>query len=80
MINHNALHVPVFRSAALQKLLQLALSGAYGQPSSIYHPAHNRSHHRHTGTRADLMRPQNMRWDAGDLIECWFLMVFAAVV
>jgi len=62
VITHNALHVPVFHSMALQKLFQLLLTAAYGQPCSIYQPAHNRSHHRHTGTRQDLMRPTKLQY------------------
>ena len=69
MITHNALHVPAFNYAAPQLALQCLLTVAYGQPVSVYLPIHNRSHHRHTGTRADLMRPQKMphRWNALNL-------------
>lgn len=65
VITHNALHVPVFHSVALQKVFQLLLTVAYGQPCSVYQPAHNRSHHRHTGTRQDLMRSTKLqyRWN-----------------
>ena len=69
VITHNALHVPAFNYAAPQLALQCLLTVAYGQPVSVYLPVHNRSHHRHTGTRADLMRPQKMphRWNALNL-------------
>jgi len=63
VISHNALHVPVFHSSKLQKLFQLALTGAYGQPVSVYQPGHNRSHHRHTGTRQDLMRSTKLQYE-----------------
>ena len=62
MIAHNALHVPVFNSPVLQRVFQMALTGAYGQPSSVYQPAHNRSHHRHTSTKKDLMRPTKLKY------------------
>jgi len=62
VISHNALHVPVFNSNTLQRAFQIALTGAYGQPVSVYQPAHNRSHHRHTGTRQDLMRPTKLQY------------------
>jgi len=62
VISHNALHVPVFHSSLLQKGFQLLLTGAYGQPASVYQPGHNRSHHRHTGTTQDLMRPTKLQY------------------
>ena len=70
VISHNALHVPVFHSPTLQRAFQLVLTGAYGQPASVYQPAHNRSHHRHTGTKQDLMRPTKLqyKWNVLNMI------------
>ena len=73
VITHNALHVPAFNYAAPQLALQCLLTVAYGQPVSVYLPIHNRSHHRHTGTCRDLMRPQKMphRWNALNLFTAF---------
>ena len=71
-MNHNALHVPMFNSQTLQRLLQLAISVACAQPASVYQPAHNRSHHRHAGTTKDVFRASKMRFERN-----WMNMLLA---
>ncbi len=61
VITHNTLHTPVFRSRALNKAFQVALTCAYGFPVSEYVPGHNLSHHKHTQKNADLMRTSKVR-------------------
>jgi len=74
VVNHNALHVPVFNNMSLQRVLQLAISLACAQPASVYQPAHNRSHHRHAGTRQDVFRASKMRFPSE---KNWLNMLLA---
>lgn len=61
VINHNALHSPVFRSRSLNRAFQVALTFMYGVPVSLFVPVHNLSHHRHMQTAKDVTRSHKLR-------------------
>lgn len=48
IITHNTMHVAVFKSLAVNKILHVFLSLTYGHPVSSFVPGHNLSHHRYT--------------------------------
>lgn len=60
VIVHNTIHAPIFRSRALNKLFQMVLSVGQGHPMTAFVPGHNFSHHMHTLTTKDIMRPSQM--------------------
>lgn len=61
VINHNALHTPVFRARFLNRALQVVLGFVYGAPISVYVPVHNQSHHKHSQTQRDVTRSAKLR-------------------
>ncbi|MCC6876901.1 MAG: fatty acid desaturase [Sandaracinaceae bacterium] len=76
-IVHNTLHVPVFRSRALNKLYQVVLTVGQGHPVSAFVPGHNFSHHLHTATARDIMRPTQLtfRWNLLNQLLFFFRVV-----
>ena len=56
VITHNTLHSPVFKSRAMNRAFQIALTCSYGFPVSEFVPGHNLSHHKYTQERRDVMR------------------------
>lgn len=62
VITHNVIHLPVFRSAALNKVFQVVLTMTYGHPVSAFVPGHNLSHHKYTQTARDVMRTTKVRY------------------
>jgi fatty acid desaturase len=65
VITHNVIHLPIWRSTALNKVTRVALSLTYGFPVNEYVPGHNLSHHRYTQERRDVMRTSkvNHSWN-----------------
>jgi fatty acid desaturase len=61
VVNHNALHAPVFRSRGANKIFQVVLGFIYGAPVSIYVPVHNHSHHKYSQTPRDVTRSMKLR-------------------
>jgi fatty acid desaturase len=62
VITHNVVHLPMWRSRALNRATKVVLSLTYGFPVSDYVPGHNLSHHRYTQTRRDVMRTSKVRF------------------
>jgi len=62
VIVHNTIHAPMFKSRALNKLTQMVLSVAQGHPMTAFVPGHNFSHHMHTLTTKDIMRPSQINF------------------
>ena len=67
VITHNVIHLPLWRSPALNKITRAILSLTYGFPVSDYVPGHNLSHHRYLQSRRDVMRTTKVRlsWNPG---------------
>ncbi len=61
VITHNVVHVPMWRSLALNRATRVVLSLTYGFPVSEYVPGHNLSHHRYVQQRRDVMRTSKVR-------------------
>lgn len=59
---HNAVHSPIFKQRALNKIWQVVLTLTYGHPVSSYVPGHNLSHHKHTQSNRDVMRTTKVRF------------------
>jgi len=70
VITHNVVHVPLWRSAWLNKLTRAVLSLTYGFPVNEYVPGHNLSHHRYAQQRRDTMRTtkSRSRWNLANLV------------
>jgi fatty acid desaturase len=62
VITHNTVHCPMFRSEAMNRVMQVVLTLTYGHPVSSFVPGHNLSHHRFTQTRRDVMRTSKVRF------------------
>lgn len=62
VITHNVVHVPLWRSSALNRATRVVLSLTYGFPVSEYIPGHNLSHHRYVQARRDVMRTSKVRF------------------
>lgn len=76
-IVHNTIHTPVFRSRAMNKLFQMVLSVGQGHPMTAFVPGHNLSHHMHTNTAKDIMRPSqvNFRFNLWNQLFFFFRVV-----
>lgn len=70
VITHNAVHLPLWRSAALNQVTRAVLSLTYGFPVNEYVPGHNLSHHRYVQQRRDVMRTTKVRlpWNLANLV------------
>ena len=77
---HNAVHSPIFKRKALNKLFQVLLTLTYGHPVSSYVPGHNLSHHRHTQKPPDLMRTSKVRFRLHLLNGLLFMPLVAPAV
>ncbi len=70
VITHNVVHVPIWRSATLNRATRAALSLTYGFPVNEYVPGHNLSHHRYVQQRRDVMRTTKvrLRWNLANIL------------
>lgn len=77
VIHHNHAHLPMWRRRALNRATDLAVTLLQGHPTCVFHPTHNRNHHRHRHGPADAMRT----WRFGDYnhLAGWALHPFQAV-
>jgi fatty acid desaturase len=68
---HNAMHSPVLRRKAHNRIWQCVLSAAIGYPVSIYVPVHNLSHHLGLQTPRDVLRTTEVRhrWNLLNLVH-----------
>ncbi len=78
IITHNVVHVPLWRSAALNKITRAVLSLTYGFPVNEYVPGHNLSHHRHVQQRRDVMRTTKvrLRWNLANILTFFPAVAF----
>lgn len=76
VVAHNVVHLPVFRSRALNRAFQVWVSLSYGFPVSEFVPGHNLSHHRFTQQAEDVMRTTRLRfrWNLLNLLGFFFVV------
>ncbi len=61
VMNHNALHCPIFREWWANRMVQILLTFIYGMPVTVFIPVHNLSHHKHAQTAKDVTRSMKLR-------------------
>jgi fatty acid desaturase len=78
VITHNVVHLPLWRSAALNRVTRNVLSLTYGFPVNEYIPGHNLSHHRHVQQRRDVMRTTKVRlpWNFANILAFFPVVAF----
>jgi fatty acid desaturase len=78
VITHNVVHVPMWRSTALNRATRVVLSLTYGFPVSEYIPGHNLSHHRYVQARRDVMRTSKVahKWNLLNVLTFFFAVAF----
>ena len=71
VVTHNAIHAPIFRGRAANRVLQVVLSLTYGSAVSAFVSGHNLSHHKFTQSPRDVMRTTKVRhaWNLPNLFE-----------
>lgn len=76
VIHHNHAHLPLWRSRLANRATDLAITLLQGHPTFVFHPAHNRNHHRHRHGPGDVSRT----WRFGDHnhLAGWMLHPFQA--
>ncbi|NUO71530.1 MAG: fatty acid desaturase, partial [Frateuria sp.] len=62
IVHHNHAHLPMWRRRSLNRATDLAIGVVQGHPTFVFHPAHNRNHHRHRHGPLDVART----WRFGD--------------
>ena len=78
VITHNVVHVPMWRSSALNRATRVVLSLTYGFPVSENVPGHNLSHHRYVQERRDVMRTSKVRfsWNLANILGFFTSVAF----
>ena len=62
VIHHNHAHLPMWRRRWLNRATDLYITVLQGHPTFVFHPAHNRNHHRYRHGPNDVART----WRFGD--------------
>ena len=62
VIHHNHAHLPIWRGRRANRFTDLAITLLQGHPTFVFHPAHNRNHHRYRHGPDDMSRT----WRFGD--------------
>lgn len=62
VVHHNHAHLPMWRRRWLNRGTDLAITVLQGHPTFVFHPAHNRNHHRYRHGPGDVART----WRFGD--------------
>ncbi|GAB3388407.1 fatty acid desaturase [Lysobacter fragariae] len=62
VIHHNHAHLPMWRRSDCNRATEFVLSALQGHPTFVFHPTHNRNHHRHCHGARDVART----WQFGD--------------
>ena len=62
VIHHNHAHLPMWRRRWLNRATDLLITLLQGHPTCVFHPTHNRNHHRYRHGPADVTRT----WRFGD--------------
>ncbi len=77
-LHHNHAHLPLWRHRALNRASDLLITVLQGHPTWVFHPAHNRNHHRYRHGPGDVSRT----WRFGDHnhLTGWLLHPLQAVV
>jgi fatty acid desaturase len=70
VITHNVVHLPLWRSGALNKCTRAVLTVTYGFAVNEYIPGHTLSHHRFLQQRRDVMRTTRVRlsWNLANIL------------
>ncbi|KRG69106.1 fatty acid desaturase [Pseudoxanthomonas dokdonensis] len=78
IIHHNHAHLPLWRGRRANRATDLWITLLQGHPTCVFHPAHNRNHHRHRHGPSDCSRT----WRFGDHNHLlgWLLHPLLAVV
>jgi len=81
VINHNALHSPVFKKKWMNRVLQVMLTFIYGMPVTLFVPVHNLSHHKHAQSSKDVMRSTKLRsrWNLLNVLRAPSLMAWDTI-
>ena len=69
VIEHNHMHLRLWRTHRLNRLTDTLLSALQGRPVFLFHPAHNANHHRHHHGPRDAAR--TYRFAGGDTNHLW---------
>lgn len=62
VIHHHHAHLPMWRRRWLNRATDLVITALQGHPTFVFHPAHNRNHHRYRHGPRDVART----WRFGD--------------
>jgi beta-carotene hydroxylase len=78
VIHHNHAHLPMWRGRWLNRVTDLLITVLQGHPTFVFHPAHNRNHHRYRHGPHDVART----WRFGDHnhLAGWLAHPFLAIV
>ena len=78
VIHHNHAHLPMWRNRQANRVTDLAITLLQGHPTFVFHPAHNRNHHRYRHGPGDVART----WRFGDHnhLAGWMLHPLQATV
>ena len=69
VIEHNHMHLRLWRKRRLNRLTDTLLSALQGRPVFLFHPAHNANHHRYHHGPRDAAR--TYRFAGGDTNHLW---------
>ena len=69
VIEHNHMHLRLWRTHRLNRLTDTLLSALQGRPVFLFHPAHNANHHRYHHGPRDAAR--TYRFAGGDTNHLW---------
>ena len=77
VIHHNHAHLPIWRRRWLNRATDLVINVLQGHPTFVFHPAHNRNHHRHRHGPRDVAR--TWRFGDGNDLRGWLLHPLQAI-
>jgi len=75
VIAHNTMHVSVFKSEPLNRIMEYWLSLFYGTPVFAWIPTHNRNHHKHNNKEPDYTKTYRFT----ERNELWVLLLYPLV-
>jgi fatty acid desaturase len=75
VIAHNTMHVSMFKSEPMNRVMELWLSFFYGTPVFAWIPTHNRNHHKHNNKEPDYTK--TYRYSESN--KLWVLLTYPAV-
>jgi len=77
VIHHNHAHLPIWHRRWLNRATEITLTALQGHPTFVFHPTHNRNHHRYRHGPRDVART----WRFGDdnHLRGWLLHPLQAI-